>query len=340
MATMVARTLLEPRARPWGEAAEPLVLASELAAAQDGLVTRRQALDVGLSRGVIRHLLGRGRRWQRVLPGVYATFTGPLPERQRLRAALLHAGPQAQLTGVTACRARGARYLPVDDGTVHVLVPASVRVTHVGFVKVDTTTHLPRPHWHAGLPLTPVARSCVDAARDMSSLRDVRAALCEVTQRGWTTPERIAGALAQGHKAGGALPRRALADLRVGCRSAPECDLADIFRTSKILPPPIWNRPVGNGDPAASGRGLGAIVPDARWPQARLIVEVDSREWHAFGDAPLLTEARRTRLVAMGWTVISVSPLRLRDEPDLVRAEIEAAYLVGVQRSGGAVDHG
>ncbi len=337
---MVARTVPEPVALPRSEAAEPLVLAGGLAAAQDGLLTRGQALDVGLSRGAIRHLLSKGRRWQRVLPGVYATFTGPLPERQRLRAALLHAGAQAQLTGVTACRVRGARYLPADDGIVHVLVPASVRVTHVGFVKVHTTEQLPRPHWHAGLPLTPLARSCVDAARDMASLRDVRAVLCEVTQRGWTTPARIAEALAQGHKSGSALPRRVLTDLAAGCRSAPECEVADIVRTSKILPPPIWNRPLGDDDPGASGGGLRALVPDARWPQARLIVEVDSREWHAFGDAPQLTEARRARLTAMGWTVVSVSPARLREQPDLVRAEIEAAYLVGVQLCRSAAKRG
>ena len=54
----------------------------QLAAAQDGLVTRRQALECGISIDALRHAVGKGKRWQRVVTGVYATFTGPLQERQ------------------------------------------------------------------------------------------------------------------------------------------------------------------------------------------------------------------------------------------------------------------
>jgi hypothetical protein len=48
-----------------------------LAACQDGIVTRQQALQNGLTVAAVRHLLGRGGRWQRMVTGVYATFTGP-----------------------------------------------------------------------------------------------------------------------------------------------------------------------------------------------------------------------------------------------------------------------
>ena len=66
----------------------------QLAAAQDGLATRRQALECGISIDDLRHAIGQGKRWQRVVTGVYATFTGPLQERHLVRAALLHAGPK------------------------------------------------------------------------------------------------------------------------------------------------------------------------------------------------------------------------------------------------------
>lgn len=81
------------------------------------------------------------------------------------------------------------------------------------------------------------------------------------------TPAALVDELAAGESAGSALPRRALADVVAGCRSAPECELRDLVRTSRILPDARWNRPL----PGASG-----LVPDACWPEARLIVEIDS----------------------------------------------------------------
>ncbi len=74
------------------------------------------------------------------------------------------------------------------------------------------------------------------------------------------------------------------------------------------------------------------MLPDACWPEARLVVEVDSRSWHGFGDAPERTERRRARYAALGWTVLPVSPARLRAEPAAVLRQIEAAYLAGVAR--------
>ncbi|MGH8825570.1 MAG: hypothetical protein ACRDVN_14015 [Jiangellaceae bacterium] len=65
------------------------------------------------------------------------------------------------------------------------------------------------------------------------------------------------------------------------------------------------------------------------------MIEVDSVEWHRFGDAPETTERRRARLAALGWTVLPVSPRRIREEPMAVLREIEAAYLAGIARAGG-----
>jgi hypothetical protein len=81
------------------------VQSRQLAAAQDGLVTRRQALECGVSIDALRRAVRKG--WQRVVTGVYATFTGPLQERHLVRAALLYAGPEAMVSGAVACRAYG-----------------------------------------------------------------------------------------------------------------------------------------------------------------------------------------------------------------------------------------
>ncbi|MGH8829161.1 MAG: hypothetical protein ACRDVZ_16480, partial [Jiangellaceae bacterium] len=104
---------------------------------------------------------------------------------------------------------------------------------------------------------------------------------------------------------------------------APECELRDLVGTSRILPEARWNRVLPDQ------RGM---YPDACWPQARLVVEVDSRSWHGFGDAPQRTEERRARYAALGWTVLPVSPARLRSDPRGVLRQIEAAYLAGRDR--------
>lgn len=113
--------------------------ATRAANAQDGLLTRPQALAAGMSVSAIRHAIRPGGPWQRVLPGVYATFSGPLARIHRLRAAVLHGGEQALVTGAHACRLSGLHYGPEPDDTVCVLVPAHIRCRSVGFVRVIRT---------------------------------------------------------------------------------------------------------------------------------------------------------------------------------------------------------
>lgn len=48
-----------------------------LAEQQQGIVSRSQLLSLGLSRSQARRNVANGR-WRLLLPGVYATFTGPV----------------------------------------------------------------------------------------------------------------------------------------------------------------------------------------------------------------------------------------------------------------------
>src|SRR5918996_6297443 len=91
-----------------------------IAHAQDGLITRQQVLAAGMSTGAVGRAV-RGR-WQIVLPGVYATFTGPLSDIHRWRAAVLYAGRGSLITGAMACRMCGLEYGPDPDGVIDVLV--------------------------------------------------------------------------------------------------------------------------------------------------------------------------------------------------------------------------
>jgi hypothetical protein len=106
-------------------------------------VSRAQVLALGITKESVRWRTRAGGPWQTVLPGVYATFTGPLAHRQRLRAALLHAGEQAILCGPTAAELHGLRYLPRGDELVHVIVSSGTKVQSAAFVRVHTTIRLP-----------------------------------------------------------------------------------------------------------------------------------------------------------------------------------------------------
>lgn len=332
----------------------------QLASAQDAILTRPQALAAGMSVSAIRHAIRPGGPWQRVLPGVYATFSGPLADIHRLRAAVLHGGEDALVTGDHACRMSGLSYGPEPGETVCIQVPAHVRCRSVGFVRVIRTLRpCRRTIWVGDDDLRPsqlegwepvdelvpnarpatiaiarAARAVVDTvtlaglsaadvppgwrSTDSDVLRNVRALMCEAVQRSRVIVPDLAAEVTSAPRRGGRWARFALEDVLAGCRSAPECELRDLVRRSRILPMPRFNQPL------PGERGL---IPDACWPSAKLVVEIDSRSFHGFGDAPARTEERRARLAALGWRVLPISPARLRRDPRGVLREIEAAYL-------------
>ena len=325
-----------------------------IARMQDGVVTRAQALAAGMTPSALRHATRPKGPWQRLLPAVYGAFTGPLGQIHRLRAATLYAGDGSMITGPAGCAMLGLRYGPPTDGIVHVLVPEPRQRVDAKFVRIYRTTRLPRPvrwfdpsvvgesntvppWWEDADPLAPSARPgeidvapasrvVVDTVRKtVISLRDARAVMCEAVQRNRCSVDELAHEVAAAPRAGTAVPRRVMDDIKAGCRSGPECDMRDVVRSSRILPEPRWNRPLP---------GCARLTPDGCWPEARLVVEVDGKEWHGFRDAPARTEERRALYAQLGWIVVPVSPTRLRQQPDVVRVQLEAAYLAGLRLVG------
>ncbi|HEX6335736.1 MAG TPA: hypothetical protein VFZ85_02170 [Jiangellaceae bacterium] len=331
------------------------------------MITRDQALAAGATPDFIRHAIGPQGRWQRVLQGIYATFTGPLGDIHRYRAAVLYGGIGALITGATACRMHGMKYVP-DTDDIDVLVPHTRQRVEGDFVRLRRTLRMPASVRWVGLdipdedaptiladdtpdhddltggavrwmiPMAPLPRAAMDAVRFRHQsllnsngtmakstrrklIQDTRALLCETVQRRQVHETALVAELNRGPRAHSALARLAMLDILAGCRSAPECELRDLIRPSRILPEPRWNRPLP---------GYPAIRPDACWPDARLVVEVDSKEWHRFGAGMERTEQRQARYAELGWRAVAVSPYRIRSEPKLVRVQLERAYLVGV----------
>lgn len=110
-----------------------------LARDQAGVVTRKQALAAGMSVGAITAKLEFGR-WRRVHSGVYATFTGPMTRDAQLWAAVLAAGPGAQLSHETAAEIN--RLTDRRSPFTHVTIPANRRITAPEGVVIHLSSQL------------------------------------------------------------------------------------------------------------------------------------------------------------------------------------------------------
>src|SRR3984885_7427093 len=138
---------------------------------QFGVVSRAQALECGVSRGRLDHLVQPGGRWQRILPGVYVINTGAVSTDQRAMAALLYAGPKSLLTGAMTVRRHRLRCAGLNQ--VDVLVPADVRVQSAGYVRIVRTGRMPEKFYRTRqIRFVTIERAVADAARGMTSLGD------------------------------------------------------------------------------------------------------------------------------------------------------------------------
>ena len=147
------------------------------------VISRQQALTAGLTRHALGYRLRLGGPWRSLLPGVYMASTGTPTTIQQEIAAMLYAGSSSVITGLWALRCHHIRGTSSD--LVDVLIPATRRRHDAGFVRLHRTTRMPGRIWQVGpVHYAPLPRAVADAARDMTSLRDVRAVVAEAVQRG------------------------------------------------------------------------------------------------------------------------------------------------------------
>lgn len=306
-----------PYVRTVIRAATPKVDVDALFDSQRGLATRRQLLAAGLDDEAIRVRI-RARRWQRVLPGIYASTTGHLTIEQRRVAATLFTSPTSQVTGIGALTWHGFHHLP-HDPLVHVLVPHEVRRGSRGFVRVQRThrldTHASTCH---GYTVCSVARAVCDACRGLTLLRDIRAIVAESVQRNLTSVAALEAELRMAGSSRTALLRQAIREVASGARSAPEAELQKIFPPDTRLRI-IWNPRLEGMD------GTPLPSPDAWIDEVGVAVEVDSREYHLSPDGWERTMRRHNLLSSYGALVLHFSPSEIRARRRSVRATIERA---------------
>ncbi|WP_053205084.1 type IV toxin-antitoxin system AbiEi family antitoxin domain-containing protein [Jiangella muralis] len=243
----------------------------QLVAAQEGVVSRAQALACGLTEDALTWRLRSGR-WQRVHPGVYATFSGPLPFAARVWAAILRAGRGAVASHRTAAHLDG---LCDDPGpVVHVTAPSDRHVRgKTDGVRVHYAHRLPQSrHPARNPPRTRVEDTVLDLVDVASHPREVETWVTAACQRRATTPERLADALGWRKKIRWrAVAEALLADVAGGALSPLELRHLRRVERAHGLPTGCRQRRVA---------GERVIWVDVDYAEFHLRVELDGRIGH------------------------------------------------------------
>jgi hypothetical protein len=280
--------------------------------ALDGVVRVSDLRGAGMSNHALAARCRPSGPWQRILPGVLVLSNAPPTRRQQVRAALLYTGSDAVLTGADAVRAHGLA-VPEPDGVL-VLIPSARRQTSRGYLTVERTTRLPAAVWRAGLPVAPLPRAVVDAARHERD-RDRLAMLLRAPVRaGACTVAELRTELDRGNQRGSAAVRALLAGREHEVVPVTQGMAKRLLRRAP-LPPPRWRVEVH----ARDGTLLG--VADAWWPEAGLVWSLGTQQ------RPLPQDGTtRAALAELGLTVLHTDPAHLRSDPDAVIAELAAAF--------------
>lgn len=157
-------------------AADPLVVA------QDGVATVHQLMDLGCASSAIVALCRPPGPWRRLLPRVVVLQTTAPTPQQRLRGALLYAGPDALLTGPAALTLYGVTSVPAPK--VDVLVTHRAGPRGHAYVRVRPTIRPARRVPVAGLACVPLPRAVMDAIPYLGTEDAVTALLTELAERG------------------------------------------------------------------------------------------------------------------------------------------------------------
>lgn len=297
---------------------------ARLASRQAGVVTRRQLLEHGVTKAAIRW--NAGRTWRVILPCTYVLDGARPSGTQLLHGALLLAGPRAALAGVTAAQSHGLTNARTR-GRVHVVVPGDQASRVRGYVTIRRSLLVDHAEVvRAGLRLSSVARSCVDAAVDERTLANRNALIVEAVQRRLTTVDDLAEWCYRLRPRDAARVLPSIEIAAAGVWSVPEAEALDLMATSRVLPAPMTNPSL------VDTTGARLLTPDLWLDDVAMAVMVHSRTHHANGTQFTETIDRDADLVAAGVVVLGVTPSGMRQDPAGTLRRIEAAYAVAQAR--------
>lgn len=292
-------------------------------ARQDGLVTRSQLLDSGVSKATIRWRAGR--TWLALLPSVYLVTGGPPTHRQREIGALLWGGGRAYLTGSAAARHHGMILPPL--ATLEMLAPAPARSRSHGFASLRRTT-IDDPAVVSVGPLryASAARAVLDLAHARPGSAARSALLIEAVQRGVTSPEELHAWICRLRTRDAARLLRPLEHAASGAWSVPEVQLLELVATSSILPEPMLNPTLRD----EGGRRL--LTPDVWFDEVAMAVMVHSHLFHSTGRDWVQTVESDGELTRRGVLVLGITPTGMREDPVGTLRRVEDSHAIAARR--------
>jgi very-short-patch-repair endonuclease len=285
---------------------------ASLASRQYGVVGRWQLVELGFGDEPIKLRLRAGRLHP-LHRDAYAVGHRVVTRRGKWLAAVLAMGPGAFLSHESAAALWA---LAGDRPRVDVTAPGGRQVRpgrkgiRVHRCKFDPDEVVVRD----GIPVSTVARTLFDLA-EQSELHRLKSAWDEASRLRRLRPAEVAIVYERGY---GRRARRRIkpfldAEQRyVEDTASPLEDRFAVFCTAHRLPRPQTNVLV-DGDEV-----------DALWPAARLIVELDSWEYHAHRAAFETDRSRDTDHLLAGYRTIRVTHRRLSHEVDRLAAQIRA----------------
>ncbi|HEV3472954.1 MAG TPA: hypothetical protein VG408_07075 [Actinomycetota bacterium] len=283
----------------------------ELATSQYGVVSRDQAISLGLSKDQL-YRLSRGGFWKLAMPGVF--FVEGFPEclEQRLFAGLAWAGP----TAVGSHRS-AATLLELDVRYDTAEITAAVRKNNVpdAFVLHRSALGAGDRAGVKGIPLTSATRTLLDLGA-VTSRDDLELALEAALRKRLTSIPTLLSKLEEtGRGRRGVASLRHLLEMR-GTDVAPtgsplETRFAQFARRHRL---PRMTRQFDIRD---GSRFIARV--DFAVPEARLAIEVLGYRWHSGRKDWHRDVARLNRLTEMGWRVLFVTKESLNSPKTLAR---------------------
>jgi hypothetical protein len=316
----------EADAGPQTNRATRLGRIAALAGSQERVVSRAQLRSFDWTDSQIDHEIKYGR-WHTPAWGVVALQNAPLTYDQRLWLGVLHAGDDAVLTHLTACRRAGLEWKG-DDETIHVLTRKGDLVDPIpGFFFHQTRR--PFQRWRrptaSGPPLLPIEHAALLTAERDRSVRRGIGLLAACVQQRLTTADRLVATKPQIRKLrNGAVFMLALGDIAGGAQSFAEIDVGDLCGRAGLAQP---TRQAVRTDTDGRRRYL-----DCEWvlPDGRVVVlEVDGSFHLKVGS--WWRDMKRERAVVLSRsTVLRCASIELRLEPWEVMADLRQAGVPSV----------
>jgi len=285
---------------------------------QDGVLSRRQLLELGVTRWQLKAEL-RAERWKSHGRQTIAMHNGDLSAAAQRWTAVIECGPRAALDGISALEAAGLTGY-VHDG-IRVSVPRGARIIgRPGIVARQTRRLRPGDIVGAGVPRVRPPVAAVRAALWARSDRQAAVVLAMAVQQRITPAAAIGQALLEVKRH----PRRRFLettclDLLGGAQAMGELDFAVLCR-ARGLPEPERQALRQTRD--------GQVYLDVFWRRYGVVVEVDGIQ-HLRADIHVADALRQNAVTLDGSTVLRLPLLGLRIAPDDFFAQIETALRRG-----------